>query len=745
MRSFRSAAVACGAIAALATFAHAQFLMVADSGRGKVFLCDPMDGSVIDDDFITEVPGGPFTFGTIKEALQVGNEIWVTDQTEDAIWRFTATLNPAFVGSIPLGLDNMRGLCVVGAEVFVSNGDGGNGATANSIAVYDFAGTRTQTYLSSPGISPFDCEPFNADILVSNSSNHQINRFSTLGTFLNTFHAGAIRFPQQVHVANSGPGATQEVWAAGFSTPSGLYRYDASGAQIGYFNAVAGLRGCWYLGDGTVLVTASGTLAKVDPSDNTFFAVPVPVGASLHNIALLTPTLTPPPTNPFVIGVSAPSPVAPGQNTSLNATVFPGTTPDSTSVIVTADLSAFGGSSSQAFTDLGSNQHAYVLSVPVMQAGGNYTIPITVTDAEMRTTSSQFDLFVFSTPPVGFVVESENNSTKDLANPAAISAGQGVFGITTGTSTTLAGAINTADYFLITTPAQTAGIYRHRMVITTDTPGHVGTLRGLTQTASSINAGTDATVQTSSTTSTPQRFNQWYGFTSGTQMHYRVTGSSATTTEYTSTLETESVTPIDLGTTLEPGMITIFRGSGNATTIDMLVYDQTFTAVADFNTDGGPSMTRTFTPGTYYLAVSNSNTTDSRAAGPESTATTNAVFDFAGAVANSSTTVVSNLTMRFFDSASNDVEVFASKTGPYEVAWISFVVGGPVPCPGNYNTDSTVDLLDLLAFNSAYSTSLGQNVPPGTNGDYDANGVVDLLDLLAFIGDWSTNLGTPCP
>ncbi len=71
--------------------------------------------------------------------------------------------------------------------------------------------------------------------------------------------------------------------------------------------------------------------------------------------------------------------------------------------------------------------------------------------------------------------------------------------------------------------------------------------------------------------------------------------------------------------------------------------------------------------------------------------------------------------------------------------------GGGTPCPGDYNDDGMVDLLDLLAFNGEWSGNLGTMVPMGTLGDYDNSGTVDLLDLLAFNGDWSSNLGTPCP
>ncbi len=103
--------------------------------------------------------------------------------------------------------------------------------------------------------------------------------------------------------------------------------------------------------------------------------------------------------------------------------------------------------------------------------------------------------------------------------------------------------------------------------------------------------------------------------------------------------------------------------------------------------------------------------------------------------------------------AGNTYFILAGDNGVSELGGLTLVtvsysgtlVGGSTPCPGDYNDDGNVDLLDLLAFNSEWSGNLGTTVPMGTLGDYDTNGSVDLLDLLAFNGDWSSNLGTPCP
>src|SRR5688572_20599419 len=118
--------------------------------------------------------------------------------------------------------------------------------------------------------------------------------------------------------------------------------------------------------------------------------------------------------------------------------------------------------------------------------------------------------------------EVEPNNTKAAANgPFVMSTGDSIVGNSTGTSTTTAGATS-ADYFLVQTRPAALTIYKHRLTLTTTgTAGHVGTIRGLTQTAGAINPGTDAILQTSSTATTPPRYIQWYGFGREEQVYAR--------------------------------------------------------------------------------------------------------------------------------------------------------------------------------------------------------------------------------
>lgn len=276
--------------------------------------------------------------------------------------------------------------------------------------------------------------------------------------------------------------------------------------------------------------------------------------------------------------------------------------------------------------------------------------------------------------------ESEPNDSKAQANVFAL----GVGGTITGNSTSAAGV--GLDYYRISTPAAALGIYRYRMVITSQIAGHTGTIRGLNQSGGVIGT-TDTTFQTSSTATTPPRFNQWYGFGKQEEIYYRVTGGTATTADYTATLERQTVTPVDLGS-FAAGSITITTiGQGHTTDTDLWVYDGNLNAIPGYGNDdesiagGGTGatlqslLTRNYTPGTYYLALSNFQFANNLASPPDDDFLSGAVLDFANAAANSSTTT--NLNLAF---SIGGTPFAATKVGPYDIYWGKFTV---VPEPAS--------------------------------------------------------------
>ncbi len=287
--------------------------------------------------------------------------------------------------------------------------------------------------------------------------------------------------------------------------------------------------------------------------------------------------------------------------------------------------------------------------------------------------------------------EVEGNDTKGAANVfSGMVAGDTITGNSTGTSTTVAGA-GSADYFRVSTAADVLGIYRYRMVATSAVAGHTLTIRGLNQTSSTAGGavGTiDTTIQTSSTTTTPARFVQWYGFGKQEELYVRATGTTATTADYTLTMEKLDVSAdvVDLGT-YAPGNITLSTfGQGHTTDTDFWVYDGNFDAIAGYGNDdesiagggGGTTLqgllTRSYGVGTYYVAISNFNVSNNMTSPADDDFKTGAMMDFPNVLVNSSTTTNLNLGMRITDSTGATLLGAATKVGPYDVRFYKFNV-----------------------------------------------------------------------
>lgn len=299
--------------------------------------------------------------------------------------------------------------------------------------------------------------------------------------------------------------------------------------------------------------------------------------------------------------------------------------------------------------------------------------------------------------------EVEPNDSKAAANAVnLVGPGDTIVGNSTASTTT------GLDYFLVTTPSQPAGIYRNRLVVTSDIVGHTATIRSLSQTAAPPDTQpgipwdgvigtfgtTEGAAQTSSTATTPLRFNQWYTFGTSASMYYRVTGTASTTANYTATYEQEPVTATDIGT-YAPGQISISTFSqGHTTDTDLWVYDGNFNPITGYgNDDEGPLggspgtgaslqsfLSRDYAPGTYYLALSNFALTLNQPSPSDDDFRTGALLDLPGVLVNSSTTLNLNLAFTITDSLGTTLQVANTKTGAYDVNFFRFTV---VPEPAS--------------------------------------------------------------
>jgi subtilisin-like proprotein convertase family protein len=350
--------------------------------------------------------------------------------------------------------------------------------------------------------------------------------------------------------------------------------------------------------------------------------------------------------------------------------------------------------------------------------------------------------------------EVEPNDTKAAATPAnsggaGMAAGDTIEGATTGTATTNLSLLTSADYYRVKTAAAPLGIYRHRLSLT-NTQGvnaYAATIRGLSQTGTAAAGGTagttDATFQTAqSSTTTPARFVQWYGFGKQEEIYYRVNGGTTTTGTYTATLIDDAVTPIVVAQPIQPGLVTLGNATTNTTDTSWVLYDANFNAITNAEDSGLTGQTLaatravTLTPGTYTVAYSNYRTTSNQVtpAGPGETFWGGGLLDFPNAVANSSTTVLATLNFRITDAAGTTA-VAAPKPGAFDVQFIQFTVaavqtnpaGTVTVAPGTVINDGTGSAVVTAAVNPGQNpTSTGLTV--SLDASLVGGGTVALLD-----------------
>ena len=117
-----------------------------------------------------------------------------------------------------------------------------------------------------------------------------------------------------------------------------------------------------------------------------------------HNTASALVTCGTPGSTPLTAtGLASPASTYTGVATLLTVTVMPGTVPASTGILVTADLSTVGGSSTQPFFDdgtngdetAGDNVFSYSLTPTAV---GSFTLPVIVRDAQLRTATATISL-----------------------------------------------------------------------------------------------------------------------------------------------------------------------------------------------------------------------------------------------------------------------------------------------------------------------------------------------------------------
>ncbi len=243
-------------------FSQNSILVVSSAtGNKTVLQLNATDGSVINSSFIDL---SSQSAGTIKGIAQVGDKIWITDQTADKIYIYDLTGN--YVSAITSGLDNIRGINVVNNEVWVANDGSANGATADSIMRFSTTGTFLGFYVA-PNTSIFDIvDDKNGTVYVSGLTTQGIQKLNYTGTSLGNLVAPNIfQNLQQINLMSSG-----NLLAAVFQNHSGsgnaagVYVISTANGSILNNWPATDLRGVIELEDGNVLFTNGSGVHKID-------------------------------------------------------------------------------------------------------------------------------------------------------------------------------------------------------------------------------------------------------------------------------------------------------------------------------------------------------------------------------------------------------------------------------------------------------------------------------------------------
>ncbi|MBN8480272.1 MAG: hypothetical protein J0L88_01640 [Xanthomonadales bacterium] len=340
-----------------------------------------------------------------------------------------------------------------------------------------------------------------------------------------------------------------------------------------------------------------------------------------------------------------------------------------------------------------------------------------ITPLSTNTPAGEWELAIPTTcGPVVPPTETEPNDTKAQANTIQLP-GTDREGVMNGNS--ISSSTTGIDTYLVKTAAQAPGFYRHRLLVTSTIAGHTISIRGLTQTAGAINAGTDAAVQTSAATTTPARFIQWYTTGAAADLYVRVTGTTSTTADYRLDYDIEPVTVGSGPVGIAPGSATITTVGQTTVDTDMWVYNGARAAIAGFGNDdelgttnAQSVFTRVYDPGVYYLAISNYNLANDQASPADDDFRAAPVVDFPGIIAGSNV----NTTAVDLDAQIAGTPVTIVRNGAFDVQFVRFIVGA-YELEGN-DDKATANALVLPASNASSVFSGSSTSATGAGLDY---------------------------
>lgn len=285
VKAMAAVALSAAAMSSATAGAVQQFIMMPDSTNNRMVLFDPFDGSVISSNYFALASGTPV------HAMQVGSEIWVSEQLGDRVsrWDLTGTS----VGAITGAMDNIRGMELADGTVFVSNSGTANGAPGHALRMFDTSGNSLGSFATAAS-DPFSVLDHQGSLLVGSVvANDDIHRYSYAGASQGTFHnTASLSFVEQMWHATNG-----DILAAAFSSNIVARLDPNTGALLSSFTA-SGARGVIQLGNGNVMWsnssgahvfnTSTGQSTQVYAGGGRFFdilTIPAPGALTLLGVA----------------------------------------------------------------------------------------------------------------------------------------------------------------------------------------------------------------------------------------------------------------------------------------------------------------------------------------------------------------------------------------------------------------------------------------------------------------------------
>jgi Secretion system C-terminal sorting domain len=271
------------------TLLHAQE-QIAVIQEPFVILIDPSDGTITDPNFIDMTPQSQ---QTPKGIIQVGDEIWISDQIEDKIFRYD--IDGVFISEIATGLDNIKGMAVINdTEVWVTNAGTNNGAPGPAIVRFDTAGTNLGFFPTTG--SSFDIIDTGTEVYISYiGATTRIERRDYAGTVLgNIVEENVVTFIQQIEVNTTNNSVYAAVFSNNGANTSGLYEFAiADGSILNYYDE-GSLRGVAKLDDGNVLISLGNNIRLLNTTTNTSSLLSSGGSSHYFTRVTLTPCVTPP-------------------------------------------------------------------------------------------------------------------------------------------------------------------------------------------------------------------------------------------------------------------------------------------------------------------------------------------------------------------------------------------------------------------------------------------------------------------